>query len=186
MKERIWTLSNGLSLLRILLVVPVALLLFSGIPHARTFAAGLIVIAALTDFLDGLIARARNETTRFGRIIDPVADKVGIGAVAVILTVQGTLPLWFVLAAIARDLAILAVAWRLSRRKAAVPQSNRTGKWTAALLGLTVFAGVLDPLDSTGLLVPCLAASAAMIVLSSVSYAGRIASGGGGIPSPTP
>jgi len=173
MNDRIWTLSNGLSLLRILLVVPVAFLLLSGNPDSRLYAALLIAVAVLTDFLDGLIARMNNEVTNFGKIIDPIADKVGIGALAVILTVQGTLPPWFTIAVVGRDLVILAAAAHLRRRSAATPQSNRTGKWTAGFLGLTLFVAVVDPADSAGILRPFLAASAAMIALSSVSYARR-------------
>ena len=185
MKDRIWTLSNGLSLLRILLVVPVAVLLFSAHPDARLCAAGLIVIAALTDFLDGLIARMKNEVTLFGKIIDPIADKVGIGAVALILTAQGTLPLWFPLAVVGRDLAILGAAYHLSRKGAAMPQSNQTGKWAAGVMGLTVFIAVIDPENASGILLPCLVASAAMIVLSSVSYAKRFSSRDREISAPT-
>lgn len=173
MNDRIWTLSNGLSLLRILLVVPVAFLLLSGNPESRLYAAALIVFGALTDFLDGLIARVRDEVTSFGKVIDPIADKIGIGAVAIILTVQGTLPVWFTAVVVGRDLAILAAAAHLSRKSAVMPQSNRTGKLTAAVLGLTVFVAVVDPVDSRGILLVSLVASAVMIALSSASYAKR-------------
>ncbi|HLF13844.1 MAG TPA: CDP-alcohol phosphatidyltransferase family protein [Bacteroidota bacterium] len=173
MKDRIWTLSNGLSLLRILLVVPVGILLVSGNPDDRLYAAGLIAIAVLTDFLDGLIARMKNEVTLLGKIIDPVADKVGIGALALILTAQGTLPLWFTLAVVGRDLAILAAAYILSRKGEAMPQSNRTGKWAAGVMGMTVLIAVVDPANGSGVLVPSIAASALMIALSSISYAKR-------------
>ncbi len=173
MNDRIWTLSNGLSLLRILLVVPVAFLLFSGNPDSRLYAAVLIAVGAFTDFLDGLVARLKDQVTTFGMIIDPIADKVGIGAVAIILTVQGTLPVWFTAAVVGRDLAILAAAAHLSRKGAVLPQSNQAGKWTAGVLGLTVFAAVLDPTDSGGILFPLLVASAAMIVLSFALYAKR-------------
>jgi cardiolipin synthase len=174
MTGRIWTPSNGLSLLRMLLVVPVTILLLSESPGARAWAAILIAFGALTDYLDGLMARKRNEVTPFGKVLDPVADKIGIGAVALVLTAQGTLPAWFTGAVVGRDLAILAAASFMSKRGSAVPQSNPLGKWTAVVLALIVFAGVLDPRDSLGLLGPALAGGALMIALSSASYARRL------------
>ena len=169
---RIWTLSNVLSLLRILLVVPVSFLLLSDAPGSRETAAVLIAVAALTDFLDGMIARMRDQVTVFGKIIDPVADKIGIGAVTVILAWRGDLPAWFALAVVGRDVFILSAASFLSR-KGSVPQSNAIGKWAAAVITLTVFAAVLDPADAIGARTPCLAASAIMIALSSALYALR-------------
>jgi cardiolipin synthase len=187
MTGRIWTLSNGLSLLRMLLVVPVAILLLSGSPGARPWAAVLIAVGALTDYLDGMSARKRNEVTPFGKIIDPVADKIGIGAVALVLTVQGTLPAWFTLAVVGRDLAIMGTASVLAKGGAGVPQSNPLGKWTAAVLAMTVFAGVLDPRDSTGVLGPAIVVGALMIALSSASYAGRLwRAGPGSADHPAP
>ncbi len=174
MDDRIWTLSNGLSLLRVMLVVPVALLLHSGTPGSRLFAASLILVAALTDFLDGRIARMKDQVTRLGKILDPVADKVGINAVVLLLAAEGTLPVWFAVAVTGRDVAIIAAALYISRSGGgSVPQSNRTGKWAAAVMALTVFTGVIDPGDAAGLMRPCLGAAALMIVLSSISYAKR-------------
>lgn len=174
MTGRLWTLSNGLSLLRMVLVAPVAILLLSETPGARAWAAVLIAVGALTDYLDGLIARRRNEVTPFGKVIDPVADKIGIGAVAVVLTAQGTIPVWFAAAVVGRDLAIVAAASFISKRGAGVPQSNALGKWTAAVLALVLFAAVIDPGDSAGLIGPGIAAGAVMVVLSAVSYARRL------------
>lgn len=174
MTERVWTPSNGLSLLRVLLVAPVVALLLSG---EGGWAAALIVLAALTDWLDGLLARRRNEVTRLGRILDPLADKIGIGAVAAVLTLGGALPLWFTAAVVLRDLAIVGAAYALSGRGRAVPQSNPVGKWTAAVLALVVFIAVLDPADSAGTRAAGLAAGALMIALSSASYARRLFAG---------
>ena len=182
MTGRAWTLSNGLSLLRILLAVPVVALLLSGEPGADLRAALLIAAAAATDYLDGYLARKRGEVTPLGMILDPLADKIGIGAVVVVLAVRGTLPWWFAAAVVGRDLAILGAAAALSRRAGEVPQSNRTGKWTAAVVALTIFVAVLDPGDGLGALRPAIAASAAMLLLSAASYARRIARRAGDHP----
>jgi cardiolipin synthase (CMP-forming) len=185
MTGRIWTLSNGLSLLRIVLVAPVAILLLAESPGSRAWAALLIAFGAITDYLDGMIARRRNEVTPFGKVLDPVADKIGIGAVALVLTAQGTIPPWFTAAVVARDLAIMAAASLLSKGGAGVPQSNRLGKWTAAFLALTVFTAVLDPGDSLGVLGPAFAIGALMLVLSSASYARRLTRRDRATPGPS-
>ena len=182
MTGRIWTLSNGLSLLRMALAVPVSLLLLSDAPGSRTTAAILIGVAALTDYLDGRIARRRGEVTPFGKIIDPVADKIGIGAVALVLTVQGALPVWFTGAVVGRDIAIMAAAALLAKRAGAIPQSDPIGKWTALVLALTVLTAVLDPADSLGILGPLVAAGTVMIALSAASYTRRLRQKGSGHP----
>ncbi len=93
MAHRNWTISNGLSFLRILLVIPIAVLLLQ--PEHRMLVVGLLLFAALTDLFDGYLARMLNEVSDFGKIIDPLADKIAVGVVCLILMVQGKVPLWF-------------------------------------------------------------------------------------------
>ena len=169
-----WTLSNGLSLLRVVFAVPVAFLLLDGSPSATWWAAVLIVAAAATDYLDGFIARKRNETSPLGMVLDPVADKFGIGVVVIVLAIKGALPWWFTGVVVGRDLAILIAAGAMAGRGGRVPQSNPVGKWTAAVLAATVFCAVIDPRDGSGLLAPALWASLLMVIASAVSYAGRL------------
>lgn len=133
------TVSNFLSILRILLIVPVAFLILSDNAGLRVWAAVIIGVAALTDFLDGYYARRLGEVTDLGKILDPVADKVGIGVVAIILALQGLIPAWFIVVVLFRDIAILMGGAYLSRKTAVPPQSTAVGKWTAAVVALTLF-----------------------------------------------
>src|SRR3712207_761550 len=82
---RIFTVPNALSLLRLFMVPIVVALLLGG---ADELAAALFVLAALTDFLDGRVAR-RAGPTRIGRILDPVADRLMLSSVAVVLALRG-------------------------------------------------------------------------------------------------
>jgi cardiolipin synthase len=98
---------NAITLLRIALIPPLALLLRQG-----DFATALVlfVISALSDLADGMIARRWNLRTRFGAIADPVADKLTMLVVTVSLALGHALPWWFAAAVVARDLLIVSGA----------------------------------------------------------------------------
>ncbi|MCE7934379.1 MAG: CDP-alcohol phosphatidyltransferase family protein, partial [Chlorobi bacterium CHB2] len=126
-----WTLSNGLSALRMLLVVPTWFTLASGM---RLATVALFILSALTDVLDGWLARKRNEVSDLGKILDPLADKVYVGVVVVVMLLQGMLPLWFVLVVLGRDLLILVGGILFERRTGVVLPSNYPGKIAVLVL----------------------------------------------------
>lgn len=172
MKENPWTVSNGLSLLRIVLVVPITFLLYHE-GENRFLIVSLIVLAVLTDYLDGALARRAGRTTELGKIIDPVADKIALAAVALVLTLEGRLPVWFLFMAGGRDLIILMVGLYIKLRRGIVLQSNFTGKWTSGIIALYVTLVILrldgfSPVEHTAL-----ALSVMMIILSFVLYGYR-------------
>ncbi len=137
------TIPNILSLFRALLTVPFAIVMFSALPSARTWGALIIVVAALTDKLDGDLARIYKVESLWGRILDPLADKVGVIVVGVVLLVLNEIPMWYVIALIGRDLLILAGGIYLKTARKTVLPSNMTGKWAFGLIGLTLFLFVL-------------------------------------------
>lgn len=168
---RFLTSSNLLSLLRALLAIPFVAIMLSDIPNARFWGAVIIALAALTDKLDGMLARRFNEITVWGKILDPLADKVGVAAVAVVLLLLGELPLWFALALLARDLLILAGGIYVRTKYGLVLASNLTGKWTIAVVAITLFSGVLGlPSPWLDILVVL---STVMLLLSLAAYAMR-------------
>ena len=101
-ENRVWTLPNLLSLIR-LAGVPVFLWLVLG-PEADGLALGLLVLSGITDFLDGWLARRLNQTTVLGQILDPVADRLYILAVVVGLALRDIIPWWIALLLPLRDL----------------------------------------------------------------------------------
>ncbi|HVF52975.1 MAG TPA: CDP-alcohol phosphatidyltransferase family protein [Actinomycetota bacterium] len=130
------TVPNVLSVLR-LSSVPFFLWLFiSGREEAAFILYGL---GALSDFFDGYIARRFNQVSELGKLLDPVADRVFIVALAVALVASDVLPLWLALVVIVRD-AIFAIAFPLAEKRGMerIPV-NKVGKWATALLliGLT-------------------------------------------------
>jgi CDP-diacylglycerol--glycerol-3-phosphate 3-phosphatidyltransferase len=131
-----WTISNLISLSRILLLVPISLLLLQNNPSQRWLILTLVVIAAMTDLVDGMLARRFNQITELGKIIDPIADKTCIAVIGLILMLQNKIPIWFFIAALLRDLLILLGGLYLSRGKNIVLPSNKVGKWAAGIVTL--------------------------------------------------
>jgi cardiolipin synthase len=145
--RRLASVPNAISLLR-LATVPVFVWLFTG---GREDAAVLLYgVAAVTDFLDGFIARRTGAVTELGKLLDPLADRIFIMALALALVARGALPAWLAIAVIARDVLVLSL-WPLVERRGVrrIPVSF-VGKTATALLlvGLTALAlseTTLDP-----------------------------------------
>ena len=105
-------LPNIISVIRIIMVVPTAWLLWSG---RYVEALVLMAIAGTSDAVDGWLARRFDSVSELGAALDPVADKLLVAAMFIIFTIQGHLPLWVALIVLGRDLIILAgaVVYRL-------------------------------------------------------------------------
>lgn len=112
--DRILTVPNVLSTVRILLIPVFVLLLL----HHGTEAAGLLLLAGVvaTDWVDGFVARHTGQVSNLGKLLDPVADRLAIGAALVTLVVRDAFPLWAALLVLVRDGAILAVGLALLAR----------------------------------------------------------------------
>lgn len=131
---RFWTVPNMLSLLRLALLVPTVWTLLAG----RNFwAFGLFVGSSVTDALDGWIARRFKQESEWGKILDPVADKLTLNVLAIIMAIQGRIPLYLALVVLVRDAIILGGSLVLLTSHTVVPQSNWAGKITGvAFFGL--------------------------------------------------
>ncbi|KJE24890.1 CDP-diacylglycerol-phosphatidylglycerol phosphatidyltransferase [Frankia torreyi] len=111
--DRVWTIPNALSALR-LLGVPVFLWLVLG-PEADGAALGILAFAGVSDYLDGKLARALNQTSRLGVLLDPLADRLYILSTIIALTVRDIVPIWLAVLLLARDVALLALPPLLRR-----------------------------------------------------------------------
>jgi cardiolipin synthase (CMP-forming) len=131
--DRIWTVPNVLSFVRLLLV-PVFFWLIVG-PQADVAAVVLLVLSGLTDWLDGRLARRLGQVSRLGQQLDPLADRLYTLAALIALAIRAIVPWWFVVALLARDVVMLVViAWLRRRGYGPVPV-NLVGKAaTVALL----------------------------------------------------
>src|SRR5258708_3855992 len=131
--ERIWTVSNILSVTRIGLVGPIILALLQNSSGSNIAAGALILAAAATDFLDGLLARRLGQISEFGKLIDPLADKLAVAGVAAVLVFLGRIPSWFLIFAAGRDLLILCGGAWARRATGVTLESMSAGKWAVGV-----------------------------------------------------
>ena len=142
--DRIMTLANSISISRILLAFPLVYILnvFSLETQEMAYAVwGIILLIVFTDFLDGYVARKTDQITNFGKMIDPVADKICLVVVLTFLIFEYKLPflLFFVLLSI-RDVYLIIIGVYLINIQEEVFQSNWTGKWFLGISTLMMAA----------------------------------------------
>ena len=99
-------LPNLLSLFRILLVPLLVVILLTEIDGKEFIGLGVFLLASLTDFLDGFIARRRSQVTNLGKLLDPAADKILTSAAFISLVGLGLAPAWIVVVVVAREFAV--------------------------------------------------------------------------------
>lgn len=167
---RLVTLPNALSVVRMAFLPPVLYLLRRPDPESDQWAVGLLLVAGITDLLDGWLARRRGAVSPSGKVVDPLADKVLIGGLVIYLTLARDFPLWLLLAVVLRDVALMAGAWLFFRRDKLVFAADWTGKTTTFFLSLLILAHILE--WRPGYL-PLTALAAATLAASYVSYGSR-------------
>ena len=133
---RVLTVPNAISVAR-LLGVPVFLWLVLG-PKADWWAVGLLIVAGLSDWLDGKLARAWNQQSRLGQVLDPAADRLYIAATLAALAIRGIIPWWLVALLAARELVLGVALLVLRRHSYGSLQVSLVGK-TATLCLLYAF-----------------------------------------------
>ncbi len=100
------TTANKLTLLRMALIPVFLGVLYAGFPGSRYWALGIFIVASLTDFADGYIARHYNQITNFGKFMDPLADKVLVMAAMCWFVEAGRMPGWVLAVVLLREFAV--------------------------------------------------------------------------------
>lgn len=122
-----WNLPNTLTIVRIFLAPVLVVVLLTEFPEREFWGLGIFLLAALTDILDGIIARRTNRITVTGALLDPIADKLLMSGAFISLAELGVAPAWMVFLIIAREFAVTGL--RLVALERGVPISaNRLGK----------------------------------------------------------
>lgn len=120
-------ISNLLTLLRILVIPVIVLCIYMNNPFYSWVALILFCVASITDYFDGYIARIRNEVTNFGTFLDPIADKLLVSAVILILTSKEVIADWETIPALIillREIAVSGLREYLAKIKVSVPVSR--------------------------------------------------------------
>ncbi len=144
-QSKIFNASNSLSFIRLLLVIP-AWFAFNNFDEslARYSVAAIGVIATITDILDGYLARKLNQITEFGKVIDPLADKVLIVFVVLNLFLLGEIPDYYFYMIVARDVLILTGGLIVTRKIGKVLPSDYVGKATVLAISFTLLMILLN------------------------------------------
>jgi CDP-diacylglycerol--glycerol-3-phosphate 3-phosphatidyltransferase len=157
-----------LTVLRIIAVPVIVVALLDETPNGDALAAGVFALAALTDGLDGYFARSRDAITTFGKLMDPLADKLLIVAALVSLVSLDRLAAWVAMVIIARELAVTGLR-ALAAERGLVISASWLGKVKTILQVAAVFA--LIAFDPAPLWVDVLVYLAvAMTVISGADY----------------
>lgn len=140
----------------------------------------LLALAFVTDWFDGRIARWTHSESGWGRILDPIADKLFVAGVAIGLVLYREFPVWVLLVLLARDAGIVIAAAYMTRRGAQIPGPNLTGKIAMCVFSVTL---LIYALPIPALRIPFVCASLASAVISSISYARRMRARRVAVPS---
>lgn len=144
-KKEIFTVSNFISLFRLLMAVPFWYLI--GIlnePGIRYIVAGMALFGAATDILDGYIARKYNQVSEVGKIIDPLADKITIGVIVISLFMIDEIPDYYFYMIIIRDFLIFLGGIFVANKIGRVLPSNLLGKMTVIDIGIVIVMIILN------------------------------------------
>lgn len=110
----VWTLPNLLSLFRILIIPVLVYLLSFSDPKSALLAAGLFLVASITDYFDGYLARRYKSVSNVGKILDPLADKLMVASALIMLAAmdrpnEPSVPAWLVVIILARESAVTVI-----------------------------------------------------------------------------
>ena len=131
-------LANGLTISRILMIPPFMI----SFRHYRLLPAIIFGVAALTDFLDGRIAR-KHGITSFGKFFDSLADKLLVGAALICLFGEKLIPGWMVLTIMGRELVVTGLRLLIVATQGSVVAANKWGKYKATSQMVVIFISLI-------------------------------------------
>ncbi len=136
-----FTVSNIITVCRLILLPFIVLSLLN---ERRVVAFILMVIALISDVIDGYFARLFHQETELGRLLDPLCDKISLLVILITLLLMNALPLWAVIIIIIRDILIVSGSFILFRRSTVIYKSNIFGKVTGFFFGAMILAFTLN------------------------------------------
>jgi CDP-diacylglycerol---glycerol-3-phosphate 3-phosphatidyltransferase len=134
---RVLNLPNTLTLSRIFLTPLLVVVLLTRIDGKEIYGVVIFVVAALTDYLDGYIARKRNQVTDVGKLLDPIADKLLITSAFISLVELNLAPAWMVVIIVGREFAVSGIR-SIAASQGYVMPANALGKLKTVCQVLTI------------------------------------------------
>ncbi len=126
------SLPNKITLARIFIVPLIVVFLIRPSGWSNTIAGALFILASLTDWLDGHIARSRNQVTDLGKMLDPIADKILVAAGLIPLVALGRVPVWMAVVLLGREFAVTGLRF-ISLSEGLTISVSRLGKYKTIL-----------------------------------------------------
>ena len=163
-------LANKITYLRLLLI-PVFVIVFYLGSTGVIISGFIFIVAALTDFFDGYIARKRNEVTTLGSFLDPLADKILTMAAFVLLAIIGLIPAWSVILILAREFMVNGLRFIAAEKKIVISASFLGKVKTMSQMVAIVFL-LLSPLNAIVFLIGIIVYWIAVVatIISGVEY----------------
>ena len=162
------TVPNLLTVFRMLLVPVMAVVLLNEVPAGDAIAAGVFVLASMTDVADGYLARRNDDVTTFGKLMDPLADKLLVTAALVSLVSLERLEAWVAMVIIAREFAVTGLR-QLAMEEGHVMAASVWGKLkTAFQIAMVLALIILD--DRTAVVDVLVYVTVVVTVLSGADY----------------
>jgi len=128
----VMNLPNTLSLFRIILAAVFTLAMSLEVSWGIWVALGAFIIASITDWLDGYLARKLQLVTDLGKLLDPLADKILVAAAFVSFSAMGICPAWVTIAILFREFAVTGLRLLLVEKRVVLP-ADQWGKWKTVL-----------------------------------------------------
>lgn len=137
--QEFWNLPNMLTVGRIFLIPLFVWLLYDGDPWFSVLAAAVFTLAAITDVVDGFLARRWNMITVTGKLLDPLADKLIVAAALVMMVQLGRVPAWIVTILLSREFIVNGLR-QVAASEGLVIAAGQEGKWKTALQLVSIVA----------------------------------------------
>lgn len=144
--DRIFTPSNFISMFRLALTVPLVIVMERGDTNWTIWTIIIIVVALVSDFLDGYLARVTNQITNLGKLLDPIADTFLMMAVMIFLIFDPVrqFPVFFLILLGVRDISISIIATYLMDRNNEIFETNITGKYFVGISALAMIFYIFE------------------------------------------
>lgn len=172
-RQQVLTLPNGLTIVRILAIPIILFLLFDPTPVYRLLTTVIFLLVAVTDTLDGYLARRRGMVTTLGTFLDPLADKLLIVAALIALIPARGIPAWIVIVIIGREISVTGLRG-IAVSQGIVISASTLGKYKTffevASVSFLIFSGDSSPMIMRQVGMALLWVATGLAVISGVYY----------------